>query len=185
MSLNDELRDIALAVQPMAIRRLEKLGVSRTTIARMGARHYSFGVSPIVALDDGLFALGGDGPPHLILPVYEDGELIDLCAFQTGKPHDWRLRIGSGWALGLEGGLADHYWADKVNLWSSPFEWLRRDRDGLCVVDWTAPEVHQLRDLTNINCSDAPLATMLGRALARPVRVPNITIGAGDYRDAA
>jgi hypothetical protein len=185
MNLKHELRDLALAVQPMAVQRLHRLGVSWPTIGQMGARHYSFGVSPVVALDDGLFALSDSGPSHLILPVYEDGELIDLCAFQSDKPHHWRLRVGAGWALGVEDGLADHYWAGRVNLFSSPLEWLRQDCDGLCVVDWTAPEVHQLRDIANINCSDAPLAAMLGKALAQPVLVPNITIMPGEYLDAA
>lgn len=115
------------------------MGVSWETIGELGREHHSFGVVNCAPGEDGLY-IPGEGELNLVLPIFESGELVDLCAFQSRNPTDSLLRVGSGWALGLERGLERHTWADAVPLAVSPLDWLRNGAEGLCVVDWDAPE---------------------------------------------
>jgi len=179
-----ELRDLSLSATAIIPRRLKALGVPWATIAHMGHRHYFGGSVRVIAIDDGLYAPSDEGKPHLILPVFEDGELVDLVAFTSEQPMAWLLRLGTGWSLGLIDGFERHSWEDEVRLWASPLDWLRADRDGLCILDWSAPEVYNLSRLPNIRCQDDRLAEQLMHALSRPYRLPNITYGEG-LRDAA
>jgi hypothetical protein len=77
-----------------------------------------------------------------------------------------------------------HSWEDEVRLWASPLDWLRADCDGLCILDWSAPEVLELARLPSIRCQDKLLAERLREALSRPYRLPIITFGQ-ELRDAA
>lgn len=182
--ITSELRDLSLSARPPLLHRLKALGVPWSTIAHMGARHYSGGSSCVIDVDDGLYAPSDEGTPHLIIPVFEDGELVDLVAFSSDQPLAWLLRLGCGWSLGLLDGLERHSWEDEVRLWASPLDWLRADCDGLCVLDWSAPEVVELARLPGIRCQDQTLAKQLREALSRPYRLPEITFGQ-ELRDAA
>jgi hypothetical protein len=182
--ISHELRDLSLAATPLLLHRLKALGVPWSTIAQMGARHYFGGSSRVIDIDDGLYAPSDEGAPHLVLPVFEDGELVDLVAFTAQQPLAWLLRLGTGWSLGLIDGLERHSWQEEVRLWASPLDWLRADCDGLCVLDWTAPEVLELARLPSIRCQDKTLAERLREALSRPYRLPTITYGQ-ELRDAA
>ncbi len=173
--LAGELKNAASAVTALHLRRLAVLGVGWSVIGELGRHHYGFGVSRAAPDGSGLYS-PGDGEPHLLLPVYEDGELVDLCAFRSDVPLNWLLRTGLGWALGLEEGMAPHAWADTVPLAESPLEWLRGGATGLCVIDWDAPEVTYLADLPHIVCSTERLAEQLRSALARPLRFPSISV---------
>jgi hypothetical protein len=169
-NVHAELRSACEAVRHSHLRQLVALGVSWPAIGELGRHHFGFGVTPAASAGDGLYS-PGEGELHLVLPVYEDGELIDLCAFRSCDPLGWSLRTGLGWALGLEGGFAPHSWADTVPLVESPLEWLRNGATGLCVIDWDAPEVSHLTDLPHIACSTPRLAVRLRYALARPQRL--------------
>ncbi|MCA1653678.1 MAG: hypothetical protein ABR588_05965 [Sphingomicrobium sp.] len=182
--ISRELRELSLAAHPLLLRRLQALGVPWSTIAHMGDRHFFGGTSRAIAIDDGLYAPSCDGAPHLILPVFEDGELVDLVAFTSEQPLAWLLRIGVGWSLGLLDGFERHSWEPEVRLWASPLDWLRAGCDGLCVLDWSAPEVINLASLPSIRCQDHNLADRLKEALSRPYRLPVITYGE-ELRDAA
>ena len=182
--ISRELRDLSLAARSPLPRRLRALGVSWPTIAHMGHRHYFGGSARVIDIDDGLYAPSDEGKPHLILPVVEVGELVDLVAFTSDQPMAWLLRLGTGWSLGLIDGFERHSWEDEVRLWASPLDWLRADRHGLCILDWSAPEVFNLSRLPNIRCQDDRLAERLRDALSRPLRLPTITYGEG-LRDAA
>lgn len=175
--ISRELRNLSLTASPLLLHRLKALGVPWPTIAHMGARHYFGGSARVIDADDGLYAPSNDGTPHLVLPVFEDGELVDLVAFTSEQPMAWLLRVGVGWSLGLIDGLERHSWQDEVRLWASPLDWLRADCDGLCILDWSAPEVSKLSRLPNIRCQDRPLAERLKEALRRPYRLPTITFG--------
>jgi hypothetical protein len=161
---------------------LIQLGVSLHTIAELRRHHWRWGVVHASAVDEGLF-YPGEGPLHLVIPVYEDGALVDLCAFRSNGPTAWLLRTGLGWALGLERGLERHTWGDPVHLSVSPLEWLQRGCDGLCVLDWDAPEVRYLVGVPHVICSTPALANRLRSALAKPARFPLITVE--DVRHAA
>jgi hypothetical protein len=78
---------------------------------------------------DGIYC-PGDGPLHLVLPVFRNGELVDLCGFRPSDPLNWLLWVGAGWALGLEQGLEPLIWRSCVAVTASPFEWLQRGAEG-------------------------------------------------------
>jgi len=184
LSITRELRDLSLSATPTLLHRLKALGVPWATIAHMGDRHYFGGSARVIDIDDGLYAPSNEGAPHLIVPVFEHEELVDLVAFTSAKPMAWLLRLGTGWSLGLLDGLERHIWEQEVRLWASPLDWLRADRDGLCVLDWSAPEVLELARLPSISCQDIRLAERLRSALSHPCRLPVITYG-GELRYAA
>lgn len=175
VDLAGELKSGAFAVTAYHLRHLTSLGITWETIGELGRNHYSLGVATCTKGEDELYYLS-DGSPHLILPVYEEEELVDLCAFQSRNPTKWLLRVGSGWALGLEHGLGRHTCGDPVPLAVSPLEWLQRGAEGLCVLDWSAPEVHYLNDIDHIVCSSDRLSKHLRAALSKPVRFPKISI---------
>lgn len=171
-----ELRGLSLAAQPSLLCRLRQLGVNQRTIAQMGNRHFFGGSDRVIDIDDGLYAPSANGEPHLILPVFENCNLVDLVAFTSDKPLAWLLRLGVGWSLGLLDGLERHSGEDEVRLWASPLDWLRAGCDGLCILDWSAPEILELARLPNIRCQDSKIAELLRDALTRPYRLPNITV---------
>jgi hypothetical protein len=183
-TISHELRDLSLAASPLLLHRLKALGVAWPTIARMGHRHYFGGSARVIDIDDGLYSPSDEGTPHLLLPVFEDHELVDLVAFTSDQPLAWLLRLGVGWSLGLIDGFERHSWQDEVRLWASPLDWLRADCDGLCILDWSAPEVLELARLPSIRCQDKLLAERLREALNRPYRLPIITFGQ-ELRDVA
>lgn len=182
--ISRELRDLSLAARPPLLHRLTALGVSWPTIANMGDRHYFGGSARVIDVDDGLYAPSADGEPHLILPVFERRNLVDLIAFTSNKPLAWLLRLGLGWSLGLLDGLEHHSGKDEVRLWATPLDWLRAGCDGLCILDWSAPDVRELTRLSRIHCQNRALSEVLKEALARPNRLPEITYGE-DIRHAA
>ena len=156
------------------LRRLNALGVGRHYLAEMGLRQ-SFGSVRATAAEDGVY-LPGEGSTHLLLPVVEDGTLVDLCAFRSPAPGAWLLRTGLGWALGLERGLERHTWGDPVPIAATPLDWLRGDGEGLCILDWDAPEVRYLDELPEVICSSEALVAQLRTAISKPVRFPKISV---------
>jgi hypothetical protein len=97
-------------------------------------------------------------------------------AFRSSDPNGWLLRTGQGWCLGLMRGLDAHTWADSTPLAVSPLEWLQGRCEGLAILDWSASEVSSLRDLPHLVCSNEHQAAMLRKALAKPVRLPVISV---------
>lgn len=160
------------------LRALECLGVSRGTLAEFN-RDFGFGVVKAIEhpSEPGLYILDPEGAPHLLLPAWEDGELVDLLAFRSAEPRQWLLRSGQGWALGLEDGLGPHCWGDSVPLAVSPLDWLRQGTVGLCVLDWDAPELLYLLEVPHIVCASDELAARLRASLSRPIGFPEITVG--------
>jgi hypothetical protein len=159
------------------LRVLERLGVSRKTLAEFN-RYCGFGVVRAAEhpSEPGLYILDAEGAPHLVLPVWEDGALVDLVGFRPGSANRWLLRTGLGWCLGVERGLERHTWGDRVSLAVSPLDWLRGNTEGLCILDWDAPEVHYLKGVPHLICSNEHQAAMLRSALTRPVYLPTISI---------
>jgi hypothetical protein len=175
INLPSELRRAAEAVTQSTIDRLRALGVRVEWLADYPT--YPFGVLRAEAVGDGLFQASNDGSPHLILPVLEDGELVDLIAFRAADPGGWLLRSGEGWCLGLADGLSSLVWRDAVNLHATPLDWLRAEGDGLCILDWSAAlDIRQLDVLPHIICADQTTADNLRRAMTRPVRLPRISV---------
>ena len=83
------------------------------------------------------------GIETLVVPVFDDGETIDLLAFALGKPAQWWLRRGAYWALG--GDALDRLWlGDRLRIYRSPLSWLRAGAPdtGMVVLDWATARLH-------------------------------------------
>lgn len=173
--LHKELADAGAATTLLHFHHLVALGVPRATLAAQRADSWGWGVVNAVDVGDGLYC-PGNGPLHLVLPVWDGDDLIDLVAFRSANPADWRLRTGFGLCLGLDRGWEPFYWQDEVELTTTPLDWLRGGADGLCVVDWESPELHMLSTLPRIDCPDRRAAAQLRQALTRPQRLPQITV---------
>lgn len=188
VDLHNEMRLATHSVRQVHLDRLRTLGVSYDTIARLGEAFYPFGIVKAEPSSQGLYQ-PGEGVSHIVLPVIQDGALVDLCAFRSTAPDEWRLRTGNGWALGLEEGLGRWLWRSSADpsanppkhqlgcpphIYSSPLEWLRHGCNGICVLDWRSPEIYQLDVLESVTVSDAATAKLLTNALTRPARVPAI-----------
>lgn len=174
--LRAELAEARKATKLLHLKALERMGVPRTTLCNLWRRDLDYGIARVSAAGDGLYE-PNEGELHLIVPIHEDGVLVDLCAFRSAAPGEWLLRTGQGWALGVECGLEPHTWGDPVGLAATPLDWLRQGTEGLCVVDWSAPEVRYLVGVPHIACATSELASVLRKALSSPPRFPKITVG--------
>ena len=175
INLSNEMRAAGRASTLLHFKHLLGLGVPRATVAELRRDDWGWGVANAVDVGDGLYC-PGDGPLHLVLPVWDDGELIDLVAFRSGNPGDWKLRTGQGLALGLEHGWERHHWDDEVQLTLTPLDWLRNGAAGLCIVDWDAPDISMLASLPRIICPTRESAAQLRQALTRPQPLPPIIV---------
>ena len=173
--LDQELAVAGAATTLLHFKHLVALGVPRATLAAQRVDSWGWGVVNAIDVGDGLYC-PGDGPLHLVLPVWDDGELIDLVAFRSGNSADWHLRTGLGLALGLERGWEGYHWDDEVELTLTPLDWLRNGAAGLCIVDWDAPDISMLASLPRIACPTWESAAQLRRALTRPQPLPPIIV---------
>ena len=187
--LLSELRHAASLVRQSHLDRLRSFGVSIGWLADCGT--HPFGVVKAEPAGAGSYQ-PGEGTPHLILPVVEEGVLTDLCAVRSAEPSSWWLRTGNGWALGLERGLNQWTWhspasvdtdgkvrhqvGKPTHIFSNPLDWLQGAGEGLCLLDWSAAEVRYLDVLPEVTCSDRETALLLEQALRRPERLPNIKV---------
>lgn len=124
--LEQEMAAACAAVRQADLDGLRDLGVSINTIADMGATYFPFGVTEVEPIGSGLYQ-PGIGQPHLILPILEENELVDLCAFQGDRPDTWHLRVGAAWCLGSDPLLSK----PEVHLCGRPLDWLRGGGKGI------------------------------------------------------
>lgn len=164
-----------MAVDEIVLARCRQLGILNAGVARMGLLHHPFGSASIVQLEGGRYAPAPTGQRRLILPVHEDGELVDLVAVSSTEPDDWHVRTGAATALGLFDGW-HHRWVDAVPVHRNPLEWLRAGGEGLCILDWSSPDLDRLRDLPAMSVNDAGLARNLTASLTKPLPIPDIYI---------
>lgn len=173
-----ELRQAQASATPATLyrRQLLALGVPSVTLAMLkGVEAWGYGVVKASAGEGGLY-LPGEGPPHLLLPVREDGELVDLVAFRSSEPHNWRLRAGNGWALGMDWGLEPFTRGWPVPVHETPLDWLKAKMAGICILDWDAPDLFSLLAIERLDCATPELARMLRAALTRPANLPLISV---------
>jgi hypothetical protein len=187
-----ELRTASRAVRQPHLDRLKGLGVSVAWAAQQS--HDSglppFGVTAAEDAGDGLYQ-PSEGALHMVLPVVDDGALVDLVAFRSNDPGNWLLRTGHGWAMGMEQGMSRWLWSAPADpsarppryqlgqpptLFSDPLDWLRGGGEGICVLDWGAPEVRYLDVLPELVCSTPAVRALLIQALSRPARLPKLSI---------
>lgn len=191
MNLHFELDLSASFVRQAHLDKLRSLGVPMPFLAQVGCDYAPFGVANAEPSGMGLYQ-PGEGVPHLILPVVEDGVLVDLCAVRTADRANWMLRTGHGWALGLEHGLDKWTWHSPASIsprgelrhqvgkptliFPDPIALMQGSGDGICILDWSAAEVRQLDVLAEVICFDTKTALLLEQALRRPARLPQISI---------
>lgn len=171
IDLYGEMKAATFAVRQPHMDRLRALGVSTDFIADLGARFFPFGICAAEVQGDGTYQ-PGEGNPHVIMPVLEDGELVDLIAWRTSTPGDWHLRTGNGWALGAEW-VASH---EDIDVFGSPLGWMIGRGEGICPLDWSAPELDRFRSVETLRAEDAETAQLLAAVLRKPVRIPTIRI---------
>ena len=177
IDLHAEMGAAAARVRQEHLDRMLSLGVSGPAIATLGAVQIVFGISPATP-EPSYFYQPGDGPAHVIMPVQEEGELIDLVAWRSTNPARWLWRTGLGWALGTDYLLPR--WDDgPVHLYATPLDWLAAAGEGMCILDWSAPEIRELAALDTIE-ADEMIGRKLLAILSKPARLPRVT-----YRKAA
>jgi hypothetical protein len=170
--LEAEMEAASSRVRQEHLSRMLALGVPRASIATLGATQAPFGIAS--AQPDGSHLYQpGDGPTHVVMPVMEMGDIIDLIAWRSTNPAKWYWRTCAGWALGADW-LNPRWDEDPVRLYATPLDWLAGAGQGICILDWAAPEVRELASLGAIESGE-----MIGRKLmailSKPVRLPRMT----------
>jgi hypothetical protein len=173
--LHAEMAMAARSVRQVHLDRLRSLGVSFDTIGSLGERFHPFGIVKAEPFGNDLYQ-PGQGITHVVLPVIEDGALIDLCAFRSSNPSTWFLRTGNGWALGLQDGAGRYMWGVPPHVVATPLDWMRGDCSGVCILDWTSTEIFKLDVFDTVTVADAATAKLLDRAMRRPIRIPTIQV---------
>lgn len=117
----------------------------------------------------GLFEWDG-AEAHLLIGVREFGELVDVVAVRSAAPDEWSMLRGDGWVLGHDALFeAKEGLSDLLRVFGTPFDWLRSSGEGICVLDWTAHALAELRGLgpsVTLQCDDHRAAQRLGAVLA-------------------
>jgi hypothetical protein len=127
-----------------------------------------------VEIDEHNYAPAAGGKPAIIVPLFEDGALLDLVA--TGlETRSTRTRAGIATVLGRE-------WLDRakdtettVRLFADPIEWLRNSCRGAVIVDWRSARF-ALSDVPGIACENELLAERVKRAMQQPVHLPKLFV---------
>ncbi|HEY9091902.1 hypothetical protein [Parasphingorhabdus sp.] len=175
MKTADLTREIELAVDAVRephLKRMMTLGVSRSTVARLGAVQPPFGVMNCEDIGGGIFQTEGD-TPYIAQPVYEDGILIDIVAWRTTEPRRWLCRTGSAWAINPDIVVENSWGNEPLTIDATPLDWLRNGAVGLCILDWDAPEIRQLLRTPSI-VTDKNIVNQLRSTLLKPPYCPDI-----------
>jgi len=157
---------------------LLQVGITPETIARLGS-FAPLGVGRIHEGKDGLFEHCVDGERRIIVPVWENGGVIDLIAVNPGQPGRWSWRIGQGWALGADEFVRPRFEDGPVDVLPTPMAWLRDGARATAILDFDSPElVPALRTCGSIQ-TDTKTARLIRLAFARPRPLPEIIVARG------
>lgn len=114
------------------------------------------------------------GHPAIIIPVFQDGELIDLTA--TGlATRRTAIRMGVASMLGQDAIDRATDAGTHLQVFSDPIEWLRNRCNGAVVLDWQAAGF-ALADVTAIACASELIAKKIDNAMRQPVRIPQLFV---------
>lgn len=146
--LEREMLAAAAATPFSAVRKLCAMGADRRFVAQLlGAG--DLGIGQVSLSRAGWEPEGPDR--RLLISVRRLGELVDVVALASHVRDEWSLRTGLGWALGMDAiddahlALAREEKRIRVRLHATPFDWLAAAGDGLCVLDWCAASLGELR----------------------------------------
>jgi hypothetical protein len=124
----------------------------------------------------------------LLVAVVEEGVIVDIVAFDPADPDFWALRTGNGWALGADAVTeAASHWDDKpLKMHATPFDWLRADGEGCCIIDgYSQAAAARVRECPALEVASNNLARALRLHLTKPPALPEIIINDGGARHAA
>jgi hypothetical protein len=133
-----------------------------------------FGAALVERIGAHNYAPDAGGKPAIIVPLFEDGRLLDLIA--TGlETRSTRTRAGIATVLGRE--WIDHAKDTEttVRLFADPIDWLRNGCRGAVVVDWRAAR-YELADIPGIACEGELLAKRVEHALKQRARIPQLFV---------
>ena len=159
------------AVRQAHLDALAAVGVTGRAIVAaglFGVAPATFGPSPRGGFP-GYWDLQADGRPAVVLPVLEGGALVDLVAWRTSAPEDWRLRTGHGLVLGRDAMLEAEVAGGSLRVFATPLEWLRAECKGAVVLDWTPAHVRQAFPFFDRFLVSSKA---LGKRLDKAMRVP-------------
>jgi hypothetical protein len=127
-----------------------------------------------VAIEGSHYAPDPSGRPAIIVPVADDGRIVDLVATGLASRRS-ATRTGLGAILGQA--ALDRAVVHQVplHLFSDPIEWLQHRGAGAVVLDWRAA-AFILTDLAGIACTSDLLAGRVEKALHQPLRVPPLFV---------
>ncbi|MGN6690105.1 MAG: hypothetical protein ACTHJU_04085 [Sphingopyxis sp.] len=187
MNLNEEMQQAVSDVGQRHIDALLGAGVPPASLAGLGQRQMPFGVAMVCHGDDRLWWPDDGGTPHLIIPCYERGKIVDLIAMKPSRPDVWFHRNGLAVLLGAD--LLSTCVKDfALELVTTPLDWLASGGDAVCVLNWAAPfhELSPLRDWPELRVDTVRLSRAVRQYLSRPNPIPKITLNLKEtYRDAA
>lgn len=188
VDLRQELELAAQRVDNTALRWLQSRGADTKAIADMGRTFPPFGIAN-VELSPGAYFQSIEKPAGvgaIIQPVIEDGEIVDLIAWRSLRPDDWRWRRGTGWALGVDNLKNTGGWdgCKSIRLFSTPLEWLCAGGIGSCILNWDAPEIRHFDGFDTIECTEARVAQKLRPILSKPIHIPEIKVERSSVRAA-
>ena len=151
VELQAEMAAAALAMKLPALQHLAALGVPLEICGRLHGAG-DIGLARVSVGKGGLWDPEG-AEQRLILAVRLHGVLIDLLALSSSDRDSWALRTGVGSLLGQEA-LDEAFWAARFGiggvtlaLHATPFDWLMAGAAGVCVLDWDAAALGELRGL--------------------------------------
>lgn len=175
--LQTELSAAAGRVEQRHLDHIRALGIAPATIARLGSNRLpAFGVVN-AEIDRRGYYQPCEGPAHIVMPVTEGGDLVDLVAWRTTQPERWWLRFGTGWAIGADDlGEVDRWGGPAPMVYGSPLDWLRADCRGSVILDWSRDVMVALQNHAAIDCANSALAATLRDAIAQTVRLPKIAV---------
>lgn len=176
--VQDEMDAGALSLQWSAIESLMVRGMPHWAIAQM-TEAGAIGLARVCE-SGGRWVRDDGGQMRLLLAVLSPTcELIDIAAISSVEPDQWSLLTGDGvilgWPLLIE--AVDEAGRNRamesraivgLRLHGRPLDWLLSGMDGICVLDWGALALAELRGLgdgVSLVTDDAGAAARLRDAL--------------------
>jgi hypothetical protein len=148
-----------------------------------------FGFATVEELSGDRWQPSDTGTRMATVTVFYGADVVDIVAFEPSNPSRWLLRTGDGWALGADAiaiKVFNGEWEgdEPLPIHATPFDWLKSDMKGCCVINWTDEARQTLRQVDRISSPSARYAQALRLELTRPPALPEI-IYPGSARHAA
>lgn len=181
--LDAEMNMAVSAVTSRHLAAMERLGCRAPAIAAIGAKQAPLGVLRCDMRGAQFFEPTNElyGIDAVLMPVMEEGTVIDLIAWRTLAPDAWLWRNGDGWALGIDQITQPSPWDGfrEITLHATPLDWLRAGGDGACILDWSAvSHIRRLALFDTIRCDHPTVQKRLSGILSQPERKTKI-VGTG------